>query len=53
MQGIIVDEDPFGIAFLHQTRWGAEETYIFKNSITYIEPLQRIKLPKFKEKQKS
>jgi len=50
MQGIIVDEDPFGIAFLHQTRWGAEETYIFKNSITYIEPLQRIKLPKFKRR---
>ena len=52
LQGIIVDEDPFGIAFLHQTKWGAEETYIFKNSITYMEPLQRIKLPKYK-KQKS
>jgi len=50
MQGIIVDEDLYGIAFLHQTRWGAEETYIFKHSIIYIEPMQKVKLPKYKGK---
>ena len=50
LQGIIVDEDPFGIAFLHQTRWGAEETYIFKHSIIYIESMQRVKPPKFKKR---
>jgi len=50
LQGIIVDEDLYGIAFVQQTRWGAEETYIFKHSIIYIEPMQRVKLPKFKKR---
>ena len=48
MQGIIIDEDLYGIAFVQQTRWGAEETYIFKHSIIYIEPLQKVKFPKYK-----
>jgi len=53
LQGVIVGGDNYGIAFLHRTKKGAEEVYIFKSSILYIEPLQKIKLPKFQEKKSS
>jgi len=52
LQGVIVGKDDYGIAFLQRTRKGAEEVYIFKNSILYIEPLQKVKLPKFQEKKR-
>jgi len=50
LHGVIVDQDQYGIAFLHRTKQGVEETYIFKSAVVYIEPLRKIKIPKYFKK---